>query len=114
MPVAKEVPLPRRYGADSVDGNCVAIADPGAFNEITCAPGATRSGLASPSAAVGPWALKFGSSSSPRPLVPRSSIAPTVTTYGSSPGLVIVPGAGPRFDAATTTTSPDDHACSTA
>jgi len=52
--------------------------------------------------------------SSLRFTVARSSMAPTVTTNGSSPGLVMVPAPGPRLEAETTTTRPDCHARSTA
>ena len=49
------------------------MAEPGARRLMTDRPGATRSGLASPSAAVGPWPEKPAMTSSPRPAVPRSS-----------------------------------------
>jgi hypothetical protein len=88
----------------------VSTVLPGARSEIMWAPGATTSGLGSWSAAVGPRALKSGSQSSPRDAVPRSSVAPTVITQGSSPGLEIVPGAGPRLLAATTTAIPASQA----
>ena len=86
---------------------------PGARREITWAPGAATSGLASPWA-VGPRPEKSGSWSSPTAAVPRSSVAPTVTTQGSSAGLVMVPGSGPSLLAATTTVMPADQARSTA
>src|SRR3954451_10011555 len=113
-PLANDVPPPRRYGAAIVDGNCVEMVDPGAASETRCAPGASRSGLASPSAAVGPCELNAGIESSLRRTVPLSKLAPTVMTKGSSPGLEMVAAPGPRFDAATTTVTPDFHACSTA
>src|SRR4051812_28981031 len=89
-PLANDVPLPRRYGAGIVGGNCVLIVEPGAASETRCVPGARRSGLARPSAAVGPCELKLGIASSPVPTVPESKLAPTVMTYGSSPGFEIV------------------------
>jgi hypothetical protein len=92
----------------------VSIALPGARSDTRWPPGATTSGLASPSAAVGPRLEKLGNWSSPRPRVPWSSIAPTVMTQGSSPGLEMVPALGPRLLAATTTTIPESHAFSTA
>jgi hypothetical protein len=46
--------------------------------------------------------------------LPRSSTAPTVTTNGSSPGLEMVSGAGPRLLADTTTVIPAAQARSTA
>jgi hypothetical protein len=46
--------------------------------------------------------------------VPRSSVAPTVITHGSSAGLVMVLGAGPLLLAATTTVMPAAQARSTA
>src|SRR4051794_33138131 len=113
-PLANDVPLPRRYGAGIVEGNSVLIVEPGAARETRCVPGATRSGLARPSATVGPCELKLGIASSERPTVPESKLAPTVMTNGSSPGLEMVPAPGPRLDAATMTAMPDFHACSTA
>src|SRR4051794_17280833 len=52
--VAIEVPEPRRYGAVIDVGNVVVMVAPGAARLTRCAPGATTSGLFSPSAAVGP------------------------------------------------------------
>src|SRR5436309_9364531 len=94
---AIDVPEPRRYGACIVDGNCVVMAAPGAASDTMCAPGATTSGFASPSLAVGPRPEKFGRTSSFRLVVPLSSIAPTVTTNGSLAGSEMVPAAGPRL-----------------
>src|SRR4051795_7553061 len=111
--VAIDVPEPRRYGAAIVLGNCVVIAAPGAASETMCPPGATTSVFAKPSAAVGPRPVKFGRTSSFSPLVPLSSIAPTVTTNGASAGLLIVPADGPRLEAATLTTTPACQAFST-
>src|SRR3954452_10452768 len=122
MAVAMDVPEPRRYGAAIVLGKFVDNAEPGksgdtpepgAASDTMCAPGATTSGFARPSAAVGPRPVKFDSTSSPRPLLPLSSIAPTVMTNGSSAGLLIVPAAGPRLEAATLTTTPACQAFST-
>ncbi len=110
---AIEVPLPLRYGLVDVVGYTASSVLLGARSDVTCAPGATTSGFAMP-ADVGPREEKSGVWSSPRPTVPRSSTAPTVTTHGSSPGLAIVPGAGPVFAAATTTTMPAAQARSTA
>src|SRR5579864_9306374 len=55
-----DVPLPARYGGAIDGGNIVVIAAPGAASDTRWAPGATTSGFARPSAAVGPWALKLG------------------------------------------------------
>src|SRR3954465_13432780 len=97
--LAIDVPEPRRQGAGIVDGNCVVIVAPGAASETRCAPGATTSGFARPSVAVGPRPEKFGSTSSFVATVPLSSMAPTVMTNGSLAGSEIVDAAGPRFDA---------------
>src|SRR5438067_1037180 len=97
-----------------VDGYFVESVEPGAASDTMCAPGATTSGFAQPSLAVGPRLVKLGRTSSPRPDVALSSIAPTVTTNGSFAGSEIVPEPGPRLDAATLTTMPACHACSTA
>src|SRR4051812_14941398 len=113
-PLANDVPLPRRYGSGIVDGNWSVMVAPGAASDTRCAPGATRSGFARPSATVGPCELKFGIESSRGLTVPLSKLAPTVRTKGSSPGLEMVPAPGPRLEAATTTVMPDFHACSTA
>jgi hypothetical protein len=75
--------------------------------------GAATSGLATPSGA-GPRPEKSGSRSSASPVVPRSSVAPTVITQGSSAGLVMLPRAGPWLLAATTTAIPAAQARSTA
>ena len=50
----------------------------------------------------------------PSEAVPWSSLAPTVMTHGSSPGLAIVPAPVPWLPAATTTVMPFAHTCSTA
>src|ERR1700730_581203 len=73
-------------------------------------PGATRSGLVTP-AAVGPREDQAATLSA---VGERSSYAPTVRTMGSSAGLVIAPGTGPAFPAATTTTTPSSQRRSTA
>src|SRR4051812_14954415 len=96
-----------------VDGNRWSTALPGDDTDTTWAPGAARSGLARPSW-VGPRPEKSGTTSSVMATVPRSSTAPTVTTQGSSAGFEMVPGAGPRLLAETTTTIPAAHAFSTA
>src|SRR5688572_7343188 len=85
-----DVPLPARYEPSMVLGNRVSISLPGALKETMWPPGAAMSGFARPSAAVGPRDEKPGRLSSESGTVPRSSVAPTVITYGSSPGLEIV------------------------
>src|SRR5437763_16535511 len=82
------------------------MADPGARSEMTDRPDATRSGLVRPSEEVGPAPEKPAMMSSPRPGVPLSSRAPTVTTSGSSPGLETVPAAGPLLADETGRTQP--------
>src|SRR4051812_43492756 len=89
------------------------MALPGDVTDTTWAPGAARSGLATPWGA-GPRDEKFGTASSVSGTVPASSMAPTVTTHGSSAGFEMVPAFGPWFPAATTTTIPEFHAFSTA
>ena len=68
-------------------------------------PGATISGLHTHSA-VGPLpeiALRPS----------NKSLEPTVITFLLLPGAVILPGLGPWFPAAVTTTTPSSHSCST-
>src|SRR5204863_4677252 len=75
-------------------------------------PGATRSGLAVRSIAVGPRELKGAIVSSERSIVPMWLEAPTVSTHGALPGAVIPPycvcacALRPRLPAAVTTTTP--------
>ncbi len=76
-------------------------------------PGASRSGLATPSC-VGPRLEKLAAASSVRSMLDRLFAAPTVITKGSSAGLAMVPASGPLLPAATTTRMPETHACSTA
>src|SRR6266700_3136745 len=85
-------------------GNSVSNALPGTRRDTMRRPGATRSGLAFESAL--PQAENQASMSSPRPRVPRSSVAPTVITYGSMPGVRTVSRCGPPFPDAATTTRP--------
>ena len=86
---------------------------PGSRTDTRVTPGATRSGLACPSW-VGPRLEKGMITSSDLSSVALPSIAPTVTTKGSSPGLLTVPASGPRFPAAVTTSTPELQTCSTA
>src|SRR5712691_4262355 len=76
-------------------------------------PGATTSGLEVESGGV-PQDEKLARISSLMPAVPRSSVAPTVMTYGSSPGATTVPELGPPLPAAATTATPRIQAISTA
>ena len=64
---------------------------PGAESEIVPVPGATRSGFAMKSIAVGPRELKSPSVSSPRVSVPFVLDAPTVSTHGAFAGAVMPP-----------------------
>src|SRR5882762_8399298 len=116
-PVDIEVPVRRKYVAPfcattTRSGNYVSRALPGTRRETMRRPGATRSGLAFESAL--PQAENQASTSSPRSMVPRSSVAPTVMTYGSMPGVTTVLRSGPPFPDAATTTRPRRHAISTA
>src|SRR5215212_8410450 len=78
------------------------------------APGATRSGLTYPSC-VTPRLDHGARLSSVVSLVPWSSTAPTVITYGSLAGAYDTASASvPRFPAAATTTNPCIQAASTA
>src|SRR5258708_3854780 len=85
------------------------MVDPGDRTDRTDLPGAITSGLASPSAAVGPTPEKEARVSSLLLTVVWSSAEPAVMTRGSSPGLEIDPGAVPWFPAAATTTIPEFH-----
>src|SRR6267378_1186275 len=116
-PVDIEVPVRRKYVAPfcattTRSGNNVSRALPGTRRETIRRPGATRSGLAFESAL--PQAENQASTSSPRSMVPRSSVAPTVMTYGSMPGVTTVSRSGPPLPDAATTTRPRRHAISTA
>src|SRR2546423_1006353 len=90
------------------------MVEPGERDDTTDLPGASRSGLASLSAAVGPTPEKAARESSLLLTVVWSSEAPTVITIGSSAGLAIVPAALPWLPEATTTTMPEFHTRSTA
>ena len=54
-------------------------------------PGATRSGFALKSIAVGPRELNAATVSSPRSVVPMWLDAPTVSTHGALPGAPTPP-----------------------
>src|SRR5258708_25789106 len=86
---------------------------PGTRTETILRPGATRSGLARPSA-VGPTLDHDGMLSSDGAAVLLSSEAPTVSTSGSMPGVWMVPAPGPLLPAAVTRTRPDSQASSAA
>src|SRR2546423_12655551 len=90
------------------------MVGPGDRTDRTDLPGASTSGLANPSAVVGPTAENEARVSSLLFEVVWSSAAPAVMTRGSSPGLEIDPGAVPWFPAAVTTTMPEFHTRSTA
>src|SRR5258707_14391830 len=90
------------------------MVDPGDRTDRTDLPGASTSGLASPSAAVGPTPEKEARLSSLLFDVVWSSAEPAVMTRGSSAGLEIDPGAVPWVPAAPTTTIPGFHTRSTA
>ena len=78
------------------------------------APGATTSGLATPSWVM-PRLENAAIVSSPGSSVSTSSVAPTEITYGSLPGAYwTASAASPRLPAAATTTMPACQANSTA
>src|SRR6185436_4526174 len=83
-------------------------------------PGATRSGLAPASIAVGPRELNAAMVSSLRSTVPMWLDAPTVSTHGALPGDVTPPywpcplAPRPLLPAAATTTMPELTAVSAA
>src|SRR5688500_19519829 len=100
-----DVPEPRKYElSQRAAGLALSRVEPGDLTDRTDFPGATTSGLANPSAAVGPTPENEASVSSEMAAVVRSSTEPAVMTSGSSPGLEIVPGAVPRLPAAAPTT----------
>src|SRR3954470_5776659 len=76
-------------------------------------PGATTSGFAPKSIAVGPRELYPAITSSTRVTVPSWLYAPTVSTQGALPGAVMAPYCSlpaallPRLPAAVTTTTPE-------
>src|SRR5438270_7785246 len=94
-------------------GSALSIVLPGTRTETILRPGATTSGFATPSS-VGPSLDQVGITSSEVDDVPDSSVAPTVTTSGSMPGVVMEPEVGPALPAATMTTSPLRQAISAA
>src|SRR3954452_3461485 len=114
------VPLIDKYGfaasgilpATSGAGFSTNSVLPGTASETVPTPGATRSGLAMKSVAVGPAELKLARVSSLRVSVPCVLEAPTVSTHGALPGAVIPPYCGwpaaflPRLPAAVTTVIP--------
>ena len=93
------VPLRLRYGTypGSVEPAIRAFGRvryrwlSGLLNETVPTPGATTSGLAMRSIAVGPRELKSAIVSSARAMVPMWLAAPTVSTHGALPGAVIAP-----------------------
>ena len=111
---AWEVPVPLKYALPTrAPGFVTSTELPAARSETMVTPGATRSGFENPSW-VGPRDEKSETVSSLNDWVFLRSAAPTVTTYGSSAGLVIVFDEDPRFPAETLTKIPERHACSTA
>ena len=93
------VPLSARYGFEPSAERAVeqrrTFVDvegaAGTASETVPTPGATRSGFASKSTAVGPDELKSAISSSLRVSVPIVLEAPTVSTHGALPGAVMPP-----------------------
>src|SRR3954470_5864291 len=126
--VAMLVPLRLRYGRYVVDtvpgsryGDSVAyIALAGLLSDSMPTPGATRSGLADASTAVGPRELNAAIVASPRSMVPMWLDAPTVSTHGALPGAATPPywpcplTPRPLLPAAATTTMPELTAASVA
>jgi hypothetical protein len=95
-------------------GHIVANALFGASVETMRAPGAWSSGLATPSC-VTPRLDHVARLSSPSAWLAWSSSAPTEITNGSLPGAYWTASTSePRLPAAATTTSPLNHADSTA
>src|SRR3954447_24234683 len=86
----------------------------GASADTRPAPGASTSGLRTPSW-VRPWLDQGARMSSYRVKVFRSSSAPTVRAHGSFAGEKVTPSfVSASLPAAATTTIPAFHACSTA
>ena len=79
------VPL-NKYGASEL---YIELA--GLLSDSVPTPGATTSGFAARSTAVGPRELNAAIVSSPRSIVPIVLEAPTVSTHGALPGAVIAP-----------------------
>ena len=114
------VPLSERYGSVAVgtvphsriSGLVLKSVLPASASDSMPTPGATRSGLAWKSIAVGPRELKAATVSSARSTVPLWLDAPTVITQGALPGAPMPPYCGlpsgplPRLPAAETTTRP--------
>ena len=110
---AIDVPESRKYAgasgsrpATSRSGNSWSSVLPGERRLTILRPGATRSGFARPSIGVMPREDHEASASSSGVAVPLSSMPPTVITYGSVPGDVIVRSFGPSLPADTTTVMP--------
>src|SRR5687767_10636943 len=114
------VPLSERYGSAGVgtvpqsriSGLVFHSVLPASAIDSIPTPGATRSGLAWKSIALGPRELKGATMSSDRSAVPLWLDAPTVMTQGALPGAPTPPywsaplGPLPRLPAAETTTIP--------
>jgi hypothetical protein len=109
---ACEVPLPRKNRPPNaaVDPYFWSMNEPGTRSPCTEVPGATRSGLRTPS----PRVEKAGMVSSEWVFVPLESLAPTARTYGSCAGLSSLPVPVPSLPAETTTTMPLRQAISAA
>src|SRR5580765_930487 len=100
MAALNDVPEPTKLVSPTrADGLATSMVEPGTRRLTTDRPEVTTSGLNQPSTAVGPTLLYSAIVSSDGVAVPWSSIAPTVTTRGSSPGDVIEPFVGPRLPA---------------
>src|SRR6266851_843664 len=113
--VAIDVPVRRKYVVPLVavtrwSGSNLSSVLPAARTAMIFRPGATRSGLGVDSAGV-PYPENQPITSSPSAPVSRSSLAPTVRTYGSAPGESTAP---PVLPEAATTTRPCCQAISTA
>src|SRR6266849_7685144 len=118
---AIEVPERRKYAGTSGSspatrrsGSRTSRVLPGDRKLTIFRPGAATSGFARPSTAVGPRDDHDARASPTVVAVPLSSIAPTVITYGSLPGVVIDDGFGPSLPAETTTVRPAKTSTSTA
>src|ERR1043166_5601144 len=98
-----EVPEPRKYPLPTrAVGLATSTTLPGERRLTNEVPGASRSGLASPSQ-VGPRPDHSAAA------VPVASSPPAVSRTGSVPGEVTLPGAGPSLPAGTTTVIPLRH-----
>src|SRR3546814_10866182 len=105
---SSDLPLPQLWAQATKLGYLSYASLPGDRSDCTLWPGATTSGLATPSASVGPRDENAATASSAVSAVPWSSLAPTVMTHGSSPGLAIVRDPAPWLPAETTTRS-EEH-----